>query len=124
MKEKLHFGPCSDLTQYDYEYREMAIEEGQVPITQTTQLVPEKPDQASITVSNVLPGDTVLSTQIDQQYTRNAENRIISLTESYKTIPDNQSRQSEPRYRYQNNRLVSPTPVINGIRTETVNCRP
>ncbi|EMO7835195.1 hypothetical protein AB2842_001100 [Morganella morganii] len=95
MKEKLHFGPCSDLTQYDYGYREMAIEEGQVPITQTTQLVPEKPDQASITVSNVLPGDTVLSTQIDQQYTRNAENR-----------------------------LVSPTPVINGIRTETANYRP
>ncbi|HCD1131556.1 TPA: hypothetical protein SLC32_001904 [Morganella morganii] len=47
MKEKLHFGPCSDLTQYDYEYREMAIEEGQVPITitQTTQIVPEKPDR-------------------------------------------------------------------------------
>lgn len=78
VKEKLHFGPCSNLTQYDYEYREMAIEEGQVPITQTTQLVPEKPDQASITVSNVLPGDTVLSTQIDQQYTRNAENRITN----------------------------------------------
>ncbi|HHO3377539.1 TPA: hypothetical protein ACRRWQ_001352 [Morganella morganii] len=47
VKEKLHFGPCSDLTQYDYEYREMAIEEGQVPITitQTTQIVPEKPDR-------------------------------------------------------------------------------
>lgn len=47
VKEKLHFGPCSNLTQYGYEYREMAIEEGQVPITitQTTQIVPEKPDR-------------------------------------------------------------------------------
>lgn len=45
VKEKLHFSPCSNLTQYDYEYREMAIEEGQVPITQTTQIVPEKPDR-------------------------------------------------------------------------------
>lgn len=47
VKEKLHFGPYSNLTQYDYEYREMAIEEGQVPITitQTTQIVPEKPDR-------------------------------------------------------------------------------
>lgn len=120
VKEKLHFGPCSDLTQYDYEYREMAIEEGQVPITQTTQLVPEKPDQASVTVSNVLPGDTVLSTQIDQQYTRNAENLIVSLTESYKTIPDNQSWQSETRYRYQNNRLVSEKETENGETRVTV----
>lgn len=45
VKEKLHFSPCSNLTQYDYEYREMAIEEGQVPITQTTQIVLEKPDR-------------------------------------------------------------------------------
>nr|WP_127378334.1 hypothetical protein [Morganella morganii] len=45
VKEKLHFNSCGSLTQYDYEYREMAIEESQVPITQTTQIVPEKPDR-------------------------------------------------------------------------------
>lgn len=120
VKEKLHFGPCADLTQYDYEYREMAIEEGQVPITQTTQIMPENPDQATITISNVIPGDTTLSTQIDQQYTRNAENRIVSLTESYKTTPDNQSWQSETRYRYQNNRLVSGKETENGETRVTV----
>ncbi|WP_162817199.1 hypothetical protein [Morganella morganii] len=120
VKEKLHFGPCADLTQYDYEYREMAIEEGQVPITQTTQIMPENPDQATITISNVIPGDTTLSTQIDQQYTRNAENRIVSLTESYKTTPDNQSWQSETRYRYQNNRLVSEKETENGETRVTV----
>lgn len=120
VKEKLHFGPCADLTQYDYEYREMAIEEGQVPITQTTQIMPENPDQATITISNVIPGDTTLSTQIDQQYTRNADNRIVSLTESYKTTPDNQSWQSETRYRYQNNRLVSGKETENGETRVTV----
>lgn len=120
VKEKLHFGPCADLTQYDYEYREMAIEEGQVPITQTTQIMPENPDQATITISNVIPGDTTLSTQIDQRYTRNAENRIVSLTESYKTTPDNQSWQSETRYRYQNNRLVSEKETENGETRVTV----
>lgn len=120
VKEKLHFGPCADLTQYDYEYREMAIEEGQVPITQTTQIMPENPDQATITISNVIPGDTTLSTQIDQQYTRNADNRIVSLTESYKTTPDNQSWQSETRYRYQNNRLVSEKETENGETRVTV----
>lgn len=120
VKEKLHFGPCADLTQYDYEYREMAIEEGQVPITQTTQIMPENPDQATITISNVIPGDTTLSTQIDQRYIRNAENRIVSLTESYKTTPDNQSWQSETRYRYQNNRLVSEKETENGETRVTV----
>lgn len=120
VKEKLHFGPCSDLTQYDYEYREMAIEEGQVPITQTTQIVPEKPDQAIITISNVIPGGTTLSTRIDQQYTQNDENRIVSLTESYKTVPDNQSWQSETRYRYQNNHLVSEKETENGETRITV----
>lgn len=120
VKEKLHFGPCNDLTQYDYEYREMAIEEGQVPITQTTQIVPEKPDQAIITISNVIPGGTTLSTRIDQQYTRNDENRIVSLTESYKTVPDNQSWQSETRYRYQNNHLVSEKETENGETRITV----
>lgn len=120
VKEKLHFGPCSDLTQYDYEYREMAIEDGQVPITQTTQILPGKPDQATVTISNVIPGGTSLSTQIDQQYTRNDENRIVSLTESYKTMPDNQSWQSETRYRYQNNRLVSAKETENGEALITV----
>lgn len=120
VKEKLHFGPCSDLTQYDYEYREMAIEDGQVPITQTTQILPGKPDQATVTISNVIPGGTSLSTQIDQQYTRNDENRIVSLTESYRTMPDNQSWQSETRYRYQNNRLVSAKETENGEALITV----
>lgn len=120
VKEKLHFSPCGSLTQYDYEYREMAIEEGQVPITQTTQITPEKPDQATITISNELPGGTTLSTQIDQQYTRNDENRIVSLTESYKTRPGNQSWQSETRYRYQDNRLVSEKETENGETRITV----
>ncbi len=114
VKEKLHFNACGALTRYDYEYREMAMEESQVPITQTTQIVPEKPDQATVIISNLSPGGSMLSTQIDQQYTRNDENRIVSLTETYKTAPDNQSWQSETRYRYQNNQLVSEKETENG----------
>ncbi|WP_341268928.1 hypothetical protein [Morganella morganii] len=121
VKEKLHFGPCSDLTQYDYEYREMAIEEGQVHRLRKPRRSCRKNRIRHLSLSVTCSlGDTVLSTQIEQQYTRNAENRIVSLTESYKTIPDNQSWQSETRYRYQNNRLVSEKETENGETRVTV----
>lgn len=107
VKEKIQFDSCAALTQYDYEYREMAMEEGQVPITQSTHVAPGFPDQVMLTINSSTPEDTQLNTLIRQDYGRDADQRITRLTESYEIKPEGDTWQTETRYRYHENRLAS-----------------